>query len=182
VLASCLYFKQLLRSRWSPSEYMAISFGSRSLGFVPVLVVSRSWIWHVIVLHNQFQLNVEIRGSAIYVYTHFMSIADGGEVLMSIIKPSTVNTSRLILSRIATFQWQYMEVRFERLPDFHAACNDQGSSATWILHENLAVAQPLTTFPALYVSRRLITVFTRARHWFLFRRIQSIPQHVYVST
>jgi len=44
----------------------------------------------------------------------------------------------------------------------------------------LTVTQLVKKFPALYGTRSLITVFTRARHWLLFsaRCIQSTPFHL----
>jgi len=36
------------------------------------------------------------------------------------------------------------------------------------LLEKLIVIQLLKKFPALYETRKLVTVFTRTSHWFLF--------------
>jgi hypothetical protein len=52
-------------------------------------------------------------------------------------------------------------------------------SWSWALLEKLPIVQLLRNFPALYGTRRFITVFTRALHWSLFwaRSIQSIPSY-----
>jgi len=48
-----------------------------------------------------------------------------------------------------------------------------------ILLEKLTVTQLVKKSPAHYGTRRVITVYTRIRHWFLFcaRWIRSIPSH-----
>jgi hypothetical protein len=50
---------------------------------------------------------------------------------------------------------------------------------SWDLLEKLPIVQPLKNFPAFYVTRRFVTVFTRAVHWSLSwaRSIESIPSH-----
>jgi hypothetical protein len=52
-------------------------------------------------------------------------------------------------------------------------------SRSWALLEKLSTVQLFKDFPAFYGTRRFITAFTRALHWFLFwaRSIQSIPSH-----
>jgi hypothetical protein len=50
---------------------------------------------------------------------------------------------------------------------------------SWALLQKLPIVPPLKNFPALYGTRKFITLFTRALHWFLSwtRSIQSIPSH-----
>jgi hypothetical protein len=50
-------------------------------------------------------------------------------------------------------------------------------SWNWALHEKLPIVQLLKKFPAFYVTRRVLTMFTRALHWSISwaRSIQSIP-------
>jgi hypothetical protein len=52
---------------------------------------------------------------------------------------------------------------------------------SWVLLEMLPVAQLLKIFPTLYVTRRPITVFTRALHWFipssLINPVQTTPSY-----
>jgi hypothetical protein len=56
-------------------------------------------------------------------------------------------------------------------------------SRSWALLEKLSIVQLLKNFPALYGTRRFITVFTRAIHWSLFwaRSIYCIPYHPILS-
>jgi hypothetical protein len=55
----------------------------------------------------------------------------------------------------------------------------QHHSWRWALLEKLPIVQPLKNSPAFYGTRRFITVFTRALHWFISWAwsIQSVPSH-----
>jgi hypothetical protein len=50
---------------------------------------------------------------------------------------------------------------------------------TSVLPEKLPIVQPLKNFPAIYGTRKFISVITRALHWSLSwaKSIQSIPSH-----
>jgi hypothetical protein len=50
---------------------------------------------------------------------------------------------------------------------------------SWDILEKLPIVQPVGNFPAFYLTRRFITVFTTALHWSLSwtTSIQSIPSH-----
>jgi hypothetical protein len=63
--------------------------------------------------------------------------------------------------------------------DFQLLCSIITHSWSWALLGKPPIMQPLENFPAFYGTRRFITVFTRALHWFLSwaRSIQSIPSH-----
>jgi hypothetical protein len=60
-----------------------------------------------------------------------------------------------------------------------ASVHSLAHSWSWALLEMPLVVQLLKNLPAFYGTRRFITVFPRALHWFLYwaRSIQSIPSH-----
>jgi hypothetical protein len=110
-------------------------------------------------------LDVRLEGEPRWTSVRVVEIANEIRTL----HPPNVRQKRFHLSELARDKTRRHETF--GLSSYH--------SWNWTLLEKSPIVQLLKKFPAFYGTRRFITVFTRALHWFLCRArlIQSIPPH-----